>query len=118
MNGLQVSCSFIFEVQIVRRSKTPEMSTNCRVCVKEEAPYQCPRCNAHYCSLECYRGHSIHCVATFHNAQLADALHGEVVSDEQRLRMHHVLQRLHNRRYKWHGVECVFVCVHSRAVVV
>ncbi|KAG7383597.1 Zinc finger HIT domain-containing protein 2 [Phytophthora pseudosyringae] len=37
----------------------------CRVCTAREARYTCPRCNAPYCSVDCYRDHGEGCTEQF-----------------------------------------------------
>ena len=46
----------------------------CHVCQREVSKYQCPRCNAPYCSLPCYKRHGQGCTESFYKDQVAGEL--------------------------------------------
>ncbi|PXF41511.1 hypothetical protein BWQ96_08767 [Gracilariopsis chorda] len=62
---------------------------------KKEAPYRCPRCEAYYCSVKCYRAHSETCVNAFaHEANRP--LVGVKPTEHQRTRFNKLLNNLRN----------------------
>jgi diphthamide synthase (EF-2-diphthine--ammonia ligase) len=67
--------------------------TTCGVCNSGAAKYSCPRCVMQYCSVACFKGHSVSCVARFHEENLVQLMRGEVVSSEVREAMNGALQR-------------------------
>lgn len=42
----------------------------CRICTQNEARYTCPKCNAAYCSVVCYKTHSESCTEQFYEAHV------------------------------------------------
>nr|AAG13436.1 hypothetical protein [Oryza sativa Japonica Group] len=60
----------------------------CRVCQKQFAQYTCPRCNARYCSLPCYKGHSVQCTESFMRENVMDELKQMQPEDESKKKMH------------------------------
>jgi hypothetical protein len=46
--------------------KSITMAASCSVCSRSDANYICPRCNARYCSVNCYKNHSTQCTDTFY----------------------------------------------------
>ncbi|OEL32403.1 hypothetical protein BAE44_0006578 [Dichanthelium oligosanthes] len=67
----------------------------CRVCQKQFAQYTCPRCNARYCSLPCYKGHSVQCTESFMRENVMDELKQMQPEDESKKKMLDILKRLH-----------------------
>ena len=46
-------------------TRTPPAAAPAR-CVRAAAAYTCPRCNAPYCGLDCYKRHGQHCTEAFY----------------------------------------------------
>lgn len=46
----------------------------CRICVQNAARYTCPRCNAPYCSVACYKTHGESCTEQFYEEHVRDAM--------------------------------------------
>ncbi|KAF1334068.1 putative zn-finger protein, partial [Globisporangium splendens] len=46
----------------------------CRICTQHTARYTCPRCNAPYCSVSCYKRHGEACTEQFYEAHVRDAV--------------------------------------------
>ncbi|EAY79233.1 hypothetical protein EE612_052336 [Oryza sativa] len=67
----------------------------CRVCQKQFAQYTCPRCNARYCSLPCYKGHSVQCTESFMRENVMDELKQMQPEDESKKKMLDILKRFH-----------------------
>uniref|UniRef100_A0A0E0M9U6 HIT-type domain-containing protein n=1 Tax=Oryza punctata TaxID=4537 RepID=A0A0E0M9U6_ORYPU len=67
----------------------------CRVCQKQFAQYTCPRCNARYCSLPCYKGHSVQCTESFMRENVMDELKHMQPEDESKKKMLDILRRFH-----------------------
>ncbi|KAG2550998.1 zinc finger HIT domain-containing protein 2-like isoform X2 [Panicum virgatum] len=67
----------------------------CRVCQKQFAQYTCPRCNSRYCSLPCYKGHSLQCTESFMRENVMDELKQMQPEDESKKKMIDILKRLH-----------------------
>ncbi|CAN6289012.1 unnamed protein product [Urochloa humidicola] len=67
----------------------------CRVCQKQFAQYTCPRCNSRYCSLPCYKGHSLQCTESFMRENVMDELKQMQPEDESKKKMLDILKRLH-----------------------
>ncbi|KAA8526104.1 hypothetical protein F0562_007796 [Nyssa sinensis] len=63
-------------------SETPSTSSQlnqssriiCRVCQKQFSQYTCPRCNTRYCSLHCYKSHSLRCTESFMKENVVEEL--------------------------------------------
>ncbi|KAJ0231264.1 hypothetical protein HA466_0299380 [Hirschfeldia incana] len=71
--------------------------TICHVCNKQFAKYTCPRCNFRYCSLPCYKSHSVQCTESFMRENVVDELR-QVRSDEQtKTKMLEILKRFHEQ---------------------
>ncbi|KAL4452311.1 hypothetical protein ABPG75_007973 [Micractinium tetrahymenae] len=67
----------------------------CRVCRERPAEYTCPRCNARYCSLSCYKQHSDRCTEGFYRDAAVAELKSISAGEEERRHMVEILQRLH-----------------------
>uniref|UniRef100_A0A804LXZ1 HIT-type domain-containing protein n=1 Tax=Zea mays TaxID=4577 RepID=A0A804LXZ1_MAIZE len=76
-------------------SSFAETRVICRVCQKQFAQYTCPRCNARYCSLSCYKGHSVQCTESFMRENVMDELKQMQPEDESKKKMLDILKRLH-----------------------
>ena len=65
-----------------------------------KAKYQCPRCNAPYCSLPCYQTHGVQCTELFARAQVEEAMRtgqlGGTSPDKRRIT--ELLQREYSAR--------------------
>jgi hypothetical protein len=46
----------------------------CGTCTREYAKYTCPRCNAPYCSMPCYKLHSDGCTEEFFKENVTEEL--------------------------------------------
>ncbi|EFN54985.1 hypothetical protein CHLNCDRAFT_134781 [Chlorella variabilis] len=69
----------------------------CRVCRQHTAGYTCPRCNARYCSLDCYRQHSDRCTEGFYRDSAVSELRSISAGEDERQRMLEILQRMHQQ---------------------
>ncbi|XP_066346059.1 uncharacterized protein [Miscanthus floridulus] len=76
-------------------SSFAETRVICRVCQKQFAQYTCPRCNARYCSLSCYKGHCVQCTESFMRENVMDELKQMQPEDESKKKMLDILKRLH-----------------------
>ncbi|PKA46528.1 hypothetical protein AXF42_Ash012661 [Apostasia shenzhenica] len=68
----------------------------CRVCEKQFSRYTCPRCNTRYCSLECYKGHSLRCTESFMRENVMEELQQMKSNDESKRKMLEILKRVHS----------------------
>jgi len=68
-------------------------SVLCRVCGKQFSKYTCPRCNARYCSLSCFKGHNSGCTESFYGEQATEELKGLKASEESKKEMRDILER-------------------------
>ncbi|KAI4303617.1 hypothetical protein MLD38_039225 [Melastoma candidum] len=69
--------------------------TICHVCQKQFSQYTCPRCNSRYCSLECYKSHSIRCTESFMKENVVEELRQARPDDATKRKMLDILKRLH-----------------------
>ncbi|GJN19919.1 hypothetical protein PR202_gb07235 [Eleusine coracana subsp. coracana] len=76
-------------------SSFAETRVICRVCQKQFSQYTCPRCNTRYCSLPCYKGHSVQCTESFMRENVLDELKQIQPEDESKKKMLDILKRLH-----------------------
>ncbi|KAJ4954520.1 hypothetical protein NE237_011303 [Protea cynaroides] len=67
----------------------------CRVCQKQFSQYTCPRCNSRYCSLPCYKAHSLRCTESFMQENVVEELRQLQPNDETKRKMLDILKRLH-----------------------
>eukprot|EP00002_Diphylleia_rotans_P039838 TRINITY_DN9337_c0_g1_i1.p1 TRINITY_DN9337_c0_g1~~TRINITY_DN9337_c0_g1_i1.p1 ORF type:complete len:237 (+),score=24.06 TRINITY_DN9337_c0_g1_i1:69-779(+) len=72
----------------------------CHTCTRKVSKYMCPRCNAPYCSLECYKNHNVRCTDEFYGSQLKEMLVGVKASPHDRSNMMSILQRDYEERTK------------------
>ena len=62
---------FVNKIKVWETSKSPQQLLSpkrrvCHVCTTSKSKYVCPRCNAPYCSLLCYKKHSVECTEEFY----------------------------------------------------
>ena len=62
---------FVNNIKVRETSKNPQQLLSpqrrvCHVCTTSKSKYVCPRCNAPYCSLACYKEHNIECTEEFY----------------------------------------------------
>uniref|UniRef100_M4BGI4 HIT-type domain-containing protein n=1 Tax=Hyaloperonospora arabidopsidis (strain Emoy2) TaxID=559515 RepID=M4BGI4_HYAAE len=50
------------------------LSRFCHVCTTREARYTCPRCNASYCCVDCYRSHGTSCTEPFFESHVRNEM--------------------------------------------
>ncbi|GLE04421.1 hypothetical protein PINS_up013363 [Pythium insidiosum] len=50
------------------------VSRVCRVCVRNESRYACPRCSIAYCSVACFRAHGESCTEQFYQEHVKDEI--------------------------------------------
>ncbi|XP_057520447.1 uncharacterized protein LOC130800795 isoform X1 [Amaranthus tricolor] len=67
----------------------------CRVCQKQFSQYTCPRCNTRYCSLHCYKSHSLRCTESFMRENVVDEMRHIRPDDESKKKMLEILKRFH-----------------------
>ncbi|KAJ3682130.1 hypothetical protein LUZ60_014703 [Juncus effusus] len=68
----------------------------CRVCQKQFSQYTCPRCNTRYCSLNCYKNHSVRCTESFMRENVLDEMKQIQPEDETKKKMMDILKRFHS----------------------
>ncbi|KAL6499248.1 hypothetical protein OROHE_026125 [Orobanche hederae] len=80
-------------------SKSADFNSNtriiCRVCEKQFSQYTCPRCNIRYCSLHCYKSHSVRCTESFMRENVMDELLQVQPNEESKSKMLDILKRFH-----------------------
>lgn len=77
-------------------SSLPSSRIICRVCEKQFSQYTCPRCNTRYCSLQCYKSHSIRCTESFMKDNVVGELKQVRSDEESRVKMLDILKRLNS----------------------
>ncbi|KAE8683905.1 putative Aluminum activated malate transporter family protein [Hibiscus syriacus] len=68
----------------------------CNVFQKQFSQYTCPRCNSRYCSLPCYKSHSLRCTESFMRENLVDELRELQPDDQTKRKMLEILKRVHS----------------------
>ncbi|CAH9092721.1 unnamed protein product [Cuscuta epithymum] len=68
----------------------------CRVCQKQFSLYTCPRCNTRYCSLPCYKSHSLPCTESFMRENVMEELQQSQPDGKSKKKMVEILKRLHS----------------------
>ncbi|OVA01486.1 SHQ1 protein [Macleaya cordata] len=68
----------------------------CRVCQKQFSQYTCPRCNSRYCSLQCYKTHSVRCTESFMRENVVAELRQMQPDDKEKQKMLDILKRFHS----------------------
>jgi hypothetical protein len=75
------------------------------------AKYTCPRCQAPYCSLACYKTHSNMCSEAFYREQVVAALRDTAGQHPDKRKITEMIQRDYAARQGAWGMICVCVCV-------
>ncbi|XP_040987153.1 zinc finger HIT domain-containing protein 2 isoform X2 [Juglans microcarpa x Juglans regia] len=65
-------------------------------CQKQFSQYTCPRCNSRYCSLHCYKSHSLRCTESFMRENVVEELRQMQSNDETKRKMLDILKRFHS----------------------
>ncbi|OMP02861.1 SHQ1 protein [Corchorus olitorius] len=68
----------------------------CHVCQKQFSQYTCPRCNSRYCSLPCYKSHSLRCTESFMRENVVSELRQLQPDDATKRKMLEILKRVHS----------------------
>ncbi|KAI4313621.1 hypothetical protein L6164_026584 [Bauhinia variegata] len=68
----------------------------CHVCQKQFSQYTCPRCNSRYCSLPCYKSHSVRCTESFMQENVVQELRQIQTDDQTKHKMLEILKRFHS----------------------
>ncbi|PWA78031.1 HIT-type Zinc finger family protein [Artemisia annua] len=68
----------------------------CRVCQKQFSQYTCPRCNTRYCSLPCYKSHSLRCTESFMRDNVMGEMQQMEPGDETKQKMLDILKHFHS----------------------
>nr|POE97664.1 zinc finger hit domain-containing protein 2 [Quercus suber] len=74
----------------------PPSRSICHVCQKQFSQYTCPRCNSRYCSLQCYKSHSLQCTESFMRENVVEELQQMQPDDETKQKMLDILKRFHS----------------------
>ncbi|ESQ31525.1 hypothetical protein EUTSA_v10004334mg [Eutrema salsugineum] len=74
----------------------PSLRIICHVCNKQFSQYTCPRCNFRYCSLPCYKSHSVQCTESFMRENVVDELRQVRSDDQTKTKMLEILKRFHS----------------------
>ncbi|XWS50141.1 hypothetical protein CRYUN_Cryun12cG0063300 [Craigia yunnanensis] len=74
----------------------PPSQIICHVCQKQFSQYTCPRCNSRYCSLHCYKSHSLRCTESFMRENVVEELRQLQPDDETKRKMLEILKRFHS----------------------
>ncbi|KAI3716798.1 hypothetical protein L1987_67954 [Smallanthus sonchifolius] len=77
-------------------SLNPPSRTICRVCQKQFSQYTCPRCNTRYCSLPCYKSHSLRCTESFMRDNVMEEMQQLEPGDDTKQKMLDILKRFHS----------------------
>ncbi|KAL3817881.1 hypothetical protein ACJIZ3_003786 [Penstemon smallii] len=92
-------------------SKSSDFSSGsriiCRVCEKQFSQYTCPRCNIRYCSLHCYKSHSLRCTESFMRENVMGEMEQMKPDEESKTKMLDILKRFHEEEEtdSFHGDE-------------
>ncbi|CAL5206709.1 unnamed protein product [Lathyrus oleraceus] len=68
----------------------------CHVCQKQFSQYTCPRCNSRYCSLPCYKSHSLRCIESFMKENVVQELQQMQPDEQTKHKMLEILKRFHS----------------------
>ncbi|XP_076947411.1 uncharacterized protein LOC143619346 [Bidens hawaiensis] len=74
----------------------PPSRTICRVCQKQFSQYTCPRCNTRYCSLPCYKSHSLRCTESFMRDNVMEEMQQLEPGGDTKQKMLDILKRFHS----------------------
>ncbi|KAL6965779.1 hypothetical protein U1Q18_036835 [Sarracenia purpurea var. burkii] len=83
------------ETPLTSSQFTPPSRIICRICQKQFSQYTCPRCNTRYCSLQCYKSHSVRCTESFMRENVVEELRQLQPGDNTKQKMMHILERFH-----------------------
>ncbi|XP_058728464.1 uncharacterized protein LOC131600298 [Vicia villosa] len=81
------------------QSSTPSLNPTriiCHVCQKQFSQYTCPRCNSRYCSLPCYKSHSLRCTESFMKENVVQELQQMQPDEQTKHKMLDILKRFHS----------------------
>ncbi|TKY74049.1 Zinc finger HIT domain-containing protein 2 [Spatholobus suberectus] len=81
------------------KSSTPSLNPTriiCHVCQKQFSQYTCPRCNSRYCSLQCYKSHSLRCTESFMKENVVQELQQMQPDEQTKNKMLDILKRFHS----------------------
>jgi len=71
----------------------------CAICLKEEGRYTCPRCNARYCSSNCYKSDAhADCSESFYKECFMDGIKDMSASSEEKQNMQQMLYKLEQQQ--------------------
>ncbi|GAV68704.1 zf-HIT domain-containing protein/SHQ1 domain-containing protein, partial [Cephalotus follicularis] len=84
------------EKSSIPSSLNPPSRIICHVCQKQFSQYTCPRCNSRYCSLQCYKSHSVRCTESFMRENVVEELQQLQSDDETKHKMLQILKRFHS----------------------
>ncbi|XP_010461056.1 PREDICTED: zinc finger HIT domain-containing protein 2-like [Camelina sativa] len=79
----------------------------CHVCNKQFSQYTCPRCNFRYCSLPCYKSHSVQCTESFMRENVNDELKQVRSDDQTKTKMLEILKRFHEEEEEDGGIDSI-----------
>ncbi|XP_026424452.1 zinc finger HIT domain-containing protein 2-like [Papaver somniferum] len=106
------SISTLMEDTVITTEKSSEpfdaLTANkiiCRVCQKQFSQYTCPRCNLRYCSLQCYKGHSLQCTESFMRENVMAELNQTQPDDNSKQKMLDILKRFHSEEESIEGMD-------------
>ncbi|KAE9605298.1 putative SHQ1 protein [Lupinus albus] len=68
----------------------------CHVCHTQFSQYTCPRCNSRYCSLQCYKSHSLRCTESFMQENVVQELQQTQPDEQTKHKMLDILKRFHS----------------------
>ena len=97
-------------MEIVDHEQTdeqPREKPTCKLCLKEEGIYTCPRCNIIYCSLQCYKCEAhANCSESFYKHCFMEGLKDSDGTDRQKM-MEKMADRMrwHQEKRKWYVIE-------------
>ncbi|CAK9169340.1 unnamed protein product [Ilex paraguariensis] len=86
------------EMPLTSSSSNPSSRIICRVCEKQFSQYTCPQCNMRYCSLPCYKSHSLRCTESFMRENVMEELRQLQPDDENKQKMTEILKRFHSEK--------------------
>ena len=74
------------------------MGELCKFCQTGDRRFTCPRCNADYCSLQCYRSSAhLACSEQFYKECVTEELRGQEADTEDKQKMVDILHRMNNQ---------------------
>ncbi|CAI0408839.1 unnamed protein product [Linum tenue] len=86
-------------------SLNPPCRTICHVCQKQFSQYTCPRCNSRYCSLRCYKSHSVRCTESFMRENVVEELKHLKPGDDSKRKMVDILKRFHSQEEEMESMD-------------